>query len=70
MHNAEAINTDLPPGEKWTLSTWVKAIKQGKFIPCSEQANQILVDLHEKCTRQQLAALKASLDWTPMILGD
>eukprot|EP00973_Karenia_brevis_P043504 6028520-Karenia_brevis.AAC.1 len=30
----------------------------------------MLVDLHEKCTRQQFAALKASLDWTSMILGD
>eukprot|EP00973_Karenia_brevis_P069776 9700682-Karenia_brevis.AAC.1 len=55
-HNAEAIYTDLPPGEKWTLSKRVKAIQQGKFIPCSEQANQMLVDLHEKCTHQQFAA--------------
>eukprot|EP00973_Karenia_brevis_P078316 10874240-Karenia_brevis.AAC.1 len=30
----------------------------------------MIVDLHEKCTRQQLAARQASLDWTPMILGD
>eukprot|EP00973_Karenia_brevis_P028359 3909875-Karenia_brevis.AAC.1 len=30
----------------------------------------MLVDLQEKCTRQQLGALKLSLDWTPMILGD
>eukprot|EP00973_Karenia_brevis_P079201 10989394-Karenia_brevis.AAC.1 len=27
--NSEAINTDLPPEERWTLSTWVKAIQQG-----------------------------------------
>eukprot|EP00973_Karenia_brevis_P012698 1722950-Karenia_brevis.AAC.1 len=30
----------------------------------------MLVDLHEKCTRQQLGAFKESLDWTQMILGD
>eukprot|EP00973_Karenia_brevis_P046103 6386459-Karenia_brevis.AAC.1 len=30
----------------------------------------MLVDLHEKCTRQQLGALKLSLDCTPLILGD
>eukprot|EP00973_Karenia_brevis_P089165 12364623-Karenia_brevis.AAC.2 len=30
----------------------------------------MLVDLHGKCTGQQLGALKLSLYWTPMILGD
>eukprot|EP00973_Karenia_brevis_P084300 11699815-Karenia_brevis.AAC.1 len=30
----------------------------------------MLVDLHERFTRQQLGALKLSLDWTPVILGD
>eukprot|EP00973_Karenia_brevis_P027515 3795346-Karenia_brevis.AAC.1 len=43
MHNAEAINTDLPPDEKWTLSKWVKAIQQGNVVPCSEHANQMLL---------------------------
>eukprot|EP00973_Karenia_brevis_P054326 7548266-Karenia_brevis.AAC.1 len=42
MHNADAIDINLPPGEKWTLSKWVKAIQQGNVIPCSEQANQML----------------------------
>eukprot|EP00973_Karenia_brevis_P004322 592738-Karenia_brevis.AAC.1 len=69
MHNSEAINTDLLPEERWALSRWVKAIQQGNVLPCSEQANQMLVDLHEECTRQHLGALKRSLDWIPMYMG-
>eukprot|EP00973_Karenia_brevis_P015411 2107051-Karenia_brevis.AAC.1 len=66
----EVINANQPDGQKWKLSTWIKAIKAGNTVPGSEKANKMLKDLHEKCTREQIAAFKVGLDWNPLILGD
>eukprot|EP00973_Karenia_brevis_P096228 12431282-Karenia_brevis.AAC.1 len=34
------------------------------------EALQMLKHVNERCTQAQVAALEASLDWCPMILGD
>eukprot|EP00973_Karenia_brevis_P043112 5969533-Karenia_brevis.AAC.1 len=39
-------------------------------MPGSKEANQMLKDAQEKCTRHQFFVLKTTLDWVPTILGD
>eukprot|EP00973_Karenia_brevis_P006674 906967-Karenia_brevis.AAC.1 len=42
----------------------------GETVPGSKEANQMLKDLHGKCTRKQFTAVKHGLDWIPRLLGD
>eukprot|EP00973_Karenia_brevis_P025389 3502985-Karenia_brevis.AAC.1 len=51
-----------PNGKGFTLSTWIKAVQEGKTVPKSSEALQILTEINEKCTREQLTALEAGLD--------
>eukprot|EP00973_Karenia_brevis_P054343 7550301-Karenia_brevis.AAC.1 len=52
------------------MGCWVKAVQEGKTVPMSSEALQMLKDIQDKCTREQFVALKASLDWVPLVLGD
>eukprot|EP00973_Karenia_brevis_P055069 7655686-Karenia_brevis.AAC.1 len=57
-------------GRHFTLGTWIRAIQAGQTAPRAAEALQMLKEMNEKCTQEQIAALEASLDWVPMILGD
>eukprot|EP00973_Karenia_brevis_P037083 5112577-Karenia_brevis.AAC.1 len=54
-------------GKVFTLGNWVRAVEQGKTVPKSEEALQLLKDMNEKCTQDQIAITEAGLDWTPII---
>eukprot|EP00973_Karenia_brevis_P008179 1107006-Karenia_brevis.AAC.1 len=70
MVNDDLINGKQKEGERRKLSQWIKAIKMGETVPGSKEANQMLKDIHEKCTRKQVTAVKLGLDWIPRILSD
>eukprot|EP00973_Karenia_brevis_P076427 10618656-Karenia_brevis.AAC.1 len=57
-------------GKEFILGTWIRAVQQGQTAPKDADALEMLHDMHEKCTQEQLAALEAGLDWLPMIFGD
>eukprot|EP00973_Karenia_brevis_P007013 951791-Karenia_brevis.AAC.1 len=57
-------------GKGFTLGNWARAVEQGKTMPKSDEALQMLKDMNEKCTQEQLAVIEVGLDWTPMIPGD
>eukprot|EP00973_Karenia_brevis_P035035 4831158-Karenia_brevis.AAC.1 len=44
--------------------------KAGQTAPRAAEAFQMLKEMKEKRTQEQIAATEASLDWVPMILGD
>eukprot|EP00973_Karenia_brevis_P059095 8228597-Karenia_brevis.AAC.1 len=52
-----------PNGKGFTLSTWIKAVQEGKTVPKSSEALQMLEDTDAKCTKEQLTALEAGLHW-------
>eukprot|EP00973_Karenia_brevis_P027621 3807154-Karenia_brevis.AAC.1 len=52
-------------GKELTLGTWIRSVQHGQTLPRAAEALQLLHDVHEKCTRQQIAASEAGLDWVP-----
>eukprot|EP00973_Karenia_brevis_P069946 9725862-Karenia_brevis.AAC.2 len=68
--HAQALLHRPPNGKGFTLSNWIKAVQEGKTVPKSAEVLQMLKDMNEKRTKDQLAILEAGLDWVPMILGD
>eukprot|EP00973_Karenia_brevis_P025560 3527386-Karenia_brevis.AAC.1 len=50
-------------GKHFTLGTWIRAAQQGQTVPKAAEALQILHDLNDACTQEQIAALEAALDW-------
>eukprot|EP00973_Karenia_brevis_P025609 3532916-Karenia_brevis.AAC.1 len=58
LFTTQLINSQLPEGQKWKLSQWVRAVQAGKTIPGSKEANQMLKDVWDKCTRQRFLTLK------------
>eukprot|EP00973_Karenia_brevis_P029104 4014887-Karenia_brevis.AAC.1 len=59
VFSTDLINSQLPEGQKWKLSQWVRAIRAGRTIPGSKEANQMLKDAHGKCTRKPFFGLGA-----------
>eukprot|EP00973_Karenia_brevis_P088395 12257403-Karenia_brevis.AAC.1 len=55
-------------GQEFILGTWIRAVHQGKTAPKAAEALQMLKDMNEKRTQDQLAVIEAALDWPPMIL--
>eukprot|EP00973_Karenia_brevis_P042886 5937379-Karenia_brevis.AAC.1 len=50
-------------GKKIILGTWIRAVQQGQIAPQAAEAFQMLHDMNETCTREQIAALEAGLHW-------
>eukprot|EP00973_Karenia_brevis_P078619 10913110-Karenia_brevis.AAC.1 len=50
-------------GKHLTLGTWIRAVRQGQTAPEAAEALQMLHDVNETCTQEQIAALEAALDW-------
>eukprot|EP00973_Karenia_brevis_P037418 5159654-Karenia_brevis.AAC.1 len=50
-------------GKHFTLGTWIRAVQQGQTAPKAAEALQLLHDMNETCTQEQIAALEAALDW-------
>eukprot|EP00973_Karenia_brevis_P092675 12413575-Karenia_brevis.AAC.1 len=44
-----------PNGKDLALSNWIKAVQQGRTVPKSAEAIQILKDMNKRCTKEQLA---------------
>eukprot|EP00973_Karenia_brevis_P042377 5865675-Karenia_brevis.AAC.1 len=55
-------------GKHLILGTWIRAVEQGQTGPKAAEALQMLHDMNETCTQEQIAVPEAGLD--PMILGD
>eukprot|EP00973_Karenia_brevis_P065471 9096963-Karenia_brevis.AAC.1 len=51
-----------PNGKDFTMGHWVKAVQESKTVPMSSEALHMLKDIQDRSTREQFAALKASLD--------
>eukprot|EP00973_Karenia_brevis_P032555 4491311-Karenia_brevis.AAC.1 len=51
LFNTHLVNSQLPEGQKWASSQWVRAIQAGRTTPGSKEANHVLKDAHDKCTR-------------------
>eukprot|EP00973_Karenia_brevis_P085888 11913178-Karenia_brevis.AAC.1 len=57
-------------GKHFSLGTWIRAVQAGQTAPRAAEALQMLKDMNEKCTQEQIAALEASLGWAPVMRGD
>eukprot|EP00973_Karenia_brevis_P071556 9943219-Karenia_brevis.AAC.1 len=54
-------------GKEINVGTWIRAMHQGQTAPKAAEALQMLEDIHEKCTQDQLAVIEAALGWTPTL---
>eukprot|EP00973_Karenia_brevis_P008136 1101530-Karenia_brevis.AAC.1 len=59
-------NFIMRSGKHLNLGTWIRAVYEGQTAPRAAEALQMLKEMNEKCTQEQIGALEASLDWVPM----
>eukprot|EP00973_Karenia_brevis_P001937 264058-Karenia_brevis.AAC.1 len=57
-------------GKHCALGTWIRAVQEGQTVPRAAEALQMLTEMSERCSKEQITALEASLDRAPMIPGD